>query len=57
MSTPKRRRRTEKATFGIARMARPLEVSKSRYCDWANRRATGPSPAEQGRSDLTAKII
>ena len=38
-------------------MARPLEVSKSGYYDWAQQRAAGPSPAEQGRSDLTAKII
>jgi hypothetical protein len=34
-------------------MAWPLEVSKSGYYDWA----AGPSLAEQGRSDLTAKII
>ena len=53
----------EKATpgrpdgFEIARMARLLEVSRSGYYDWARRQAAGPSPAEQRRTDLTAKII
>jgi transposase InsO family protein len=47
----------EKATFEIARMARLLEVSRSGYYDWVRRQAAGPSPAEQRRADLTAKII
>jgi putative transposase len=53
----------EKATpdnvdgFEIARMARLLQVSRSGYYDWARRQAAGPSPAQQRRSDLTAKII
>jgi putative transposase len=46
----------EKATFSIARMARLLGVSRSGYYDWARRGAAGPSPAEQRRTDLTAKI-
>ncbi len=52
---------TEKATpklrFEIARMARLLEVSRSGYYDWAQRQAAGPSPAQQRRTDLTAKIV
>ena len=48
----------EKATYSvIARMARLLEVSRSSYYDWARRQAAGPSPAQQRRADLTAKII
>lgn len=53
----------EKATpdnvdgFEIARMARLLEVSRSGFYDWARRQAAGPSPAQQRRGDLTAKII
>jgi transposase InsO family protein len=47
----------EKATFEIARMARLLKVSRSGYYDWVRRQAAGPSPAEQRRADLTAKII
>ena len=53
----------EKATpdnvdgFEVARLARLLEVSRSGYYDWAQRQAVGPSPAQQRRSDLTAKII
>ena len=53
----------EKATpdnvdgFEIARMARLLGVSRSGYYDWVHRQAAGPSPAQQRRSDLTAKII
>ena len=38
-------------------MARLLGVSRSGYYDWAHRQAAGPSPAQQRRSDLTAKII
>ena len=38
-------------------MARLLGVSRSGFYDWAHRRAAGPSPAQQRRSDLTAKII
>src|SRR3954451_23126969 len=45
------------AGFEIARMARLLGVSRSGYYDWARRQAAGPSPAQQRRSDLTAKII
>ncbi len=51
----------EKATpnnvdgFEVARLARLLEVSRSSYYDWAQRQAAGPSPAQQRRSDLTAK--
>lgn len=48
---------TEKANYEIARMARLLQVSRSGYYDWVERRAAGPSPAQQRRSDLTAKIV
>lgn len=43
--------------FEVARMARLLGVSRSGYYDWTRRQAAGPSPAQQRRSDLTAKII
>ena len=32
-------------------------MSRSGFYDWARRQAAGPSPAQQRRSDLTAKII
>ncbi len=47
----------EKATFGIARMARLLEVSRSGYYAWAERQAAGPTPAQRRRGQLTGKII
>jgi putative transposase len=47
---------TEKANFGVSRTARLLQVSRSGYYDWARRRTAGPSPAQQRRADLTAKI-
>jgi putative transposase len=47
----------EKATFAIARMARLLEVSRSGFYDWVSRQKAGPSPAQQRRAELTAKII
>ena len=47
---------TEKAHYGIARMARLLEVSRSGYYDWANRQTAGPTPAQQRRAALTDKI-
>ena len=48
---------TEKATFAISRMARLLNVARSGYYDWVQRRAAGPSLAHQRRASLTAKII
>ena len=48
---------TEKATYAISRMARLLNVARSGYYDWAQRRAAGPSAAQQRRASLTAKII
>ena len=48
---------TEKATYTVARMARLLKVARSGYYDWAQRRAAGPSPAQQRRNVLTAKIV
>ena len=48
---------TEKAAFSITRMARLLEVSRSGYYDWVDRRAAGPSGAQQRRSELTGKIV
>jgi putative transposase len=47
----------QKATFTIARMARLLAVSRSGYYAWAGRQGAGPSPAQQRRADLTAKIV
>jgi putative transposase len=47
----------EKATYEIARMARLLEVSRSGFYDWVRREKAGPSPAQQRRAELTAKII
>jgi putative transposase len=47
----------EKANFEIARMARLLQVSRSGFYDWARRQAAGPTPAQQRRADLTAKIV
>jgi putative transposase len=48
---------TEKATYAVSRMARLLNVARSGYYDWVQRRAAGPSPAHQRRASLTAKII
>lgn len=48
---------TERATFGIARMARLLDVSRSGYYAWAERQAAGPTPAQLRRGQLTDKII
>ena len=48
---------TEKANYSIVRMARLLEVSRSGYYDWTRRDAAGPSPAQQRRAELTAKIV
>lgn len=45
------------AGFKIARMARLLGVSWSGYFAWARRQAAGPGPAQQRRSDLTAKSL
>ncbi len=46
-----------KANFEVARMARLLNVSRSGYYDWLERRAGGPSPAQQRRAALTARIV
>jgi transposase InsO family protein len=46
----------EKADFAVDRMAELLGVSRSGYYAWARRLAAGPSPAQQRRADLTAKI-
>jgi transposase InsO family protein len=46
-----------KANFEVARMARLLNVSRSGYYDWLERRAGGPSPAQQRREALTARIV
>ena len=47
----------EKACFDLARMARLLEVSRSGYYAWKARKAAGPTPAQQRRAELTAKVI
>ncbi len=46
----------QKATYDVTRMARLLGVSRSGFYDWAAREAAGPTPAQQRREDLTAKI-
>jgi transposase InsO family protein len=46
----------EKAGFEITRMARLLAVSRSGYYAWKSREQAGPSPREQRRQALTAKI-
>ncbi len=46
----------EKATYGIARMARLLNVSRSGYYARGARDAAGPSPAQQRRETRTATI-
>jgi putative transposase len=46
----------EKADFEITRMARLLAVSRSGYYAWKSREQAGPSPREQRRQTLTAKI-
>lgn len=48
---------TEKATYAVSRMARLLNVARSGYYDWTRRRAVGPSPAQQRRTALAAKIV
>jgi len=47
---------TEKATYGVARMARLLSVSRSGYYAWSTRRAAGPSEREQRSAALSVKI-
>jgi transposase InsO family protein len=48
---------TEKATYGVSRMARLLNVARSGYYDWMQRRAAGPSPAQRRRTALAARIV
>ncbi|MBF6169401.1 IS3 family transposase [Streptomyces gardneri] len=44
--------------FGVARMARLLEVSASGFYAWRKRRAaTAPTPRQRRRADLTMKIL
>ncbi len=47
----------EKANYTIGRMCRLLKVDRRRYYEWRQRKAAGPSRAEQRRAVLTDKII
>ncbi len=46
----------EKASYTISRMCRLLRVDRRRFYEWRQRQATGPTPTEQRRADLTEKI-
>jgi putative transposase len=46
----------EKATYPIKRMCALLEVSRSGFYKWRKTRDGGPSPAQQRRAELDAKV-
>lgn len=46
----------EKATYTVKRMCECLEVSRSGYYKWRKSRERGPSPAQQRRTELDAKV-
>jgi putative transposase len=46
----------EKATYGIKQMCELLEVSRSGFYKWRKTRDAGPSPAQQRRAELDAKV-
>ena len=46
----------EKATYSIKRMCELLEVSRSGFYKWRQTREGGPSPAQQRRAELDAKV-
>ncbi|EUA17394.1 HTH-like domain protein [Mycobacterium xenopi 3993] len=46
----------EKATYTVKRMCECLEVSRSGYYKWRKSRERGPTPAQQRRAELDAKV-
>jgi putative transposase len=46
----------EKATYSIKRMCELLEVSRSGYYKWRKSRHSGPTPSQQRRAELDAKV-
>lgn len=46
----------EKATYTVKRMCELLEVSRSGYYKWRKSRDRGPTPAQQRRAELDAKV-
>lgn len=46
----------EKATYTVERMCDLLEVSRWGYCKWRKSRDSGPTPAQQRRAELDAKV-
>lgn len=46
----------EKAYFGVSRCVRLLEVSRSGYYAWRQRRSAGPGPRQRRHDDLAVKI-
>ena len=46
----------EKATYTVERMCELLEVSRWGYDKWRKSRAGGPTPAQQRRAELDAKV-
>jgi putative transposase len=46
----------EKATYTVERMCELLDVSRSGYYKWRKSRAGGPTPAQQRRAELDAKV-
>ncbi|EID14344.1 integrase catalytic subunit [Mycobacterium xenopi RIVM700367] len=46
----------EKATYPVKRMCECLEVSRSGFYKWRKSRERGPTPAQQRRAELDAKV-
>jgi putative transposase len=46
----------EKAIYTVKRMCELLEVSRSGFYKWRKTRAAGPSPTQQRRVELDAKV-
>jgi transposase InsO family protein len=46
----------EKANYPITRMCALLEVSRSGFYKWRSNRGRGPTPAQQRRAELDAKV-
>jgi transposase InsO family protein len=46
----------EKATYTVERMCELLEVSRSGYYKWRKSRERGPTPSQQRRAELDAKV-
>jgi transposase InsO family protein len=46
----------EKASYPITRMCALLEVSRSGFYKWRSNRGRGPTPAQQRRAELDAKV-